>query len=348
MIRLLDRAGLVFTLLLPPSLVIGFGTAEASTIVLGALYLGRSAALRDWGWLRAGWVLIGLAWWIWLLACSAPAGLEAAMPAARMGRFLLLAMALEHWTLRDAAARVWLTRLLRWAALYFALRSLLQFATGEFPDPHAGPVLSLLLFPALLPVVDRWTGMPGWRSGAGTLLALAATGTMVATAQPAALLLTFLGLFITALLLPRLRGAVLFSLVAAGLSLGTLPVASPPALHRLTPEFSVLIQRLLASGYWQAVVQATTPTPSGIPGFLLLGALVLAWLRCLGERLWHGADPLRVGLFVAALTQVWPIVSTGTVGAMPLAGWFFALLGLGLAEARAYMTTKSPLRNIHA
>lgn len=171
---------------------------------------------------------------------------------------------------------------------------------------------------------------------------------MVATAQPAAMLLTFLGLFITALLLPRLRGAVLFSLVAAGLSLGTLPVTSPPALHRLTPEFSELMQRLSAAGYWQAAVQAMTPTQSGVPGFLLLTALVLAWLRCLGQGLWHDPDPLRVGLFVAVLTEVWPIESTGAFGAMPLAGWFFALLGLGLAEARAYMTTKSPLRNTHA
>lgn len=347
-VRLLDRAGLIVTLLLPPSLVVGFGAAEAAMAVLGALFLGRCAATHDWSWLRAGWVLIGLAWWAWLLAGSAAAGIDAAMQAVDVARSLLLVAALEHWTLRDAAVRVWLARLLRWAALYFALRSLLQFATAEFPEPQAGPALSLLLFPALLPVVGRWMGMPGWGPGAGTLLALAATGTMVATAQPAAMLLTFLGLFITALLLPRLRSAVLFSLIAAGLSLGTLPIASPPALHRLTPEFLELMQRLSAAGYWQAAVQAMTPTQSGIPGFLLSAALVLAWLRCLGRGLWHAPDPLRVGLFVAALTQVWPIYSIGTFGATPLAGWFFTLLGLGLAEARAYMTTKSPSRNSHA
>ena len=338
MIRLLDRAGLACTLLLPPSLVMGRGAAEASTIVLGALFLGRCAAMRDWGWLRAAWVRIGLAWWIWLLACAALAGAGLALQAVSVARFLLLAVALEHWTLRDAAARVWLARLLRWAALYFALRSPFQFATGEFPDTQAGPALSLLLFPALLPVIGRWTGLPGWRSGAGTLLALAATATMVATAQPAPMLLTFLGLFITALLLPRLRSAVLFSLVAAGLSLRALPISSPPALRRM-PEFSELMQRLSATGDW---------AQPGIPGVLLLTALVLVWLRCLSHGLWHGPDPLRVGLFVAALAGTWPIVSTGTFGPMPLAGWFFVLLGLGLAEAHAYMTTKSPLRNIHA
>lgn len=338
MIRLLDRAGLAFTLVLPLSLVVGHGVAEACPVALGAMFLVRSAAKRDWSWLRAGWVPIGLAWWLWLLACSAPAGVGSAMQAAGAARFLLLAAALEHWTLRDPAARVWLTRLLRWAALYFALRCVLQFSTGRFPEPQAGPALSLLLFPALLSVAGRCTASTGWRLWASTLLALAATGVMVATAQPAPMLLTFLGLFITALLLPRLRGAVLFSLVAAGLLLRALPVSSAPALHQM-PEFPELMQRLSATGGW---------TQSDIPGLLLRIALALAWLRRVGQGLWHDPDPLRVGLFVAALAGAWPIASTGTFGAMPLAGWFFALLGLGLAEARAYMTTKSPLRNNHA
>ncbi len=339
---MLDRAGLSLTLLLPLFLVVGHGLAEVPLILLCVLFLGRSAALGDWEWLRATWVRIGLAWWAWLLASSAPGGIGPAVHAAGLVRFLLLAAALEHWTLRDAGVRAWLARLLGGAALYFALRSLLQFATGEFADPQAGPALSRLLFPALLPVVGRWMGMTGWRPPAGMLLALAATGTMVATAQPAPMLLTYLGLFITALLLPRLRGAVLFSLIVAGLLLGVLPVASPPALNRVTPEFWELMQHLSAVGYWQAAVHAVTPTVSGVPGFLLLSALVLAWLQRVGRGLWHGPNPLRVGLFVAVLTEAWPLGSTGAFGAMPLAGWFFVLLGLGLAEARAYMTAKSP------
>ncbi len=339
MIRLLDRAGLAFTLLLPPCLLIGHGIAEGSIAALGGLFLGRSAALRDWSWLRTGWVLIGLALLLWLLAAPALFGREPAMQAANVARLLLLAAALEHWTLRQLAARVWLTRVLRWAALYFALRSLLQFSTGRFPDPQAGPALSLLLFPALLPVVGGWTASMGWRPGAGTLLALAATGMVVATAEPASMLLTFLGLFITALLLPRLRGAVLFSLVAAGLLLRVLPVSSPPMPLQITPEFSELMQRLTAMGGW---------AHAGVPGVLLLIALALAWLRFVRQGLWHDPNPLRVGLFVAALAGTWLIASTYAFGETPLAGWFFTLLGLGLAEARAYMTTKSPLRNTHA
>ena len=45
-------------------------------------------------------------------------------------------------------------------------------------------------------------------------------------------------------------------------------------------------------------------------------------------------------LFAAALMHEWPVASAGAFTAMPLSGWFFVLLGLGLAETRAYITAK--------
>jgi len=77
--------------------------------------------------------------------------------------------------------------------------------------------------------------------------------------------------------------------------------------------------------YLQAV------TDAGVPGLLLFCALVGAWLYQLGSGLRRQPDPLRVGLFVAALIQVWPIASTSPVISMPIGGWFFLLLGFGLA-----------------
>jgi len=408
LIRLLDRAGLAITLALPLFLLHGRGIAEALLILLGALFLGRSVALRDWGWLRAGWMRIGLVWWAWLLICSVPAGIGPSIQAAGLMRFLLLVAALEHWTLRDAAARAWLARLLRWAALYLALQCLLQFATGRnlygyprgadgeltgpYANPRAGPPLSRLLFPAVLPVTSGWMGMPGWQPLLGTLLALAGVAVMVLIGQRMPLLLTFLGLFVTALLLPRLRSAVLFSLVAAGLLLAAIPVVSPPGFNRLVTKFSGQMEHFPDSHYGQiaaraVAIAAARPvlgsgfdgfrrlcgdpaffqgwhgdngggaaicvqhphnhylqalTESGIPGLLLFSALILAWLRGVGRGLWRDPDPLRVGLFVAVLIQEWPLASASTFSSMPLSGWFFVLLGLGLAETRAYMTAKSP------
>ncbi len=407
MIRGLDRAGLALTLALPVFLLHGRGIAEAVLILLGLLFVGRCLALRDWAWLREGWVRIALAWWAWLVVCSVPARTGPLIQAAGLVRFLLLVAALEHWTLRGPDARAWLARLLQWVALYIALQSLLQFATGRnlfgyprgadgeltgpYKNPRAGPPLSRLLFPALLPVVGRWVGMAGWRPAAGLLLTLGGVAVMVLIGQRMPLLLTFLGLFVTALLLPRLRGVVLFSLIAAGLLLSVAPVVSPQAFNRLVTKFSGQMQHFPDSPYGQiaaraAAIGAAHPVTgagfdafrrlcedpayfkgwhgddgggaaicvqhphnhylqafaeSGIPGLLLFCALVLAWLRGVGRGLWRDPDPLRVGLFAAVLIQEWPIASTSAFSSMPLSGWFFLLVGFGLAEARAYMTANS-------
>lgn len=418
LMQLLDRAGLAITLLLLPFLMHARGIAEALLVVLGALFLGRCAALRDWAWLRTGWVQVGLAWWAWLVLCSVQAGAGPLLQAVGLIRFLLLVAALEHWTLRDPAARVWLARLLRWAALYIALQCVLQFATGRnlygnprggdgeltgpYPGPRAGPPLSRLLFPALLPVVSRWLGMSGLRPLWGTLLALAGMAVMVMIGQRMPLLLTFLGLFVTALLLPRLRSVVMFSLVAAGLLLVVAPVVSPPAFNRLVTKFTDQMEHFPDSPYGQIAARAVAITAvhpvlgagfdafrrlcdnpeyfrgwpkdgvvgdgggaaicvqhphnhylqalteSGIPGLLLFSALIFAWLRGVGRGLWRDPDPLRVGLFVAVLIQEWPIASASAFSSMPLSGWFFVMLGLGLAETRAYMTAKSAARNSNA
>ena len=350
---------------------------------------------------------IALAWWAWLVVCSVPAGIGPATQAMGLIRFLLLVAALEHWTLRDPAARAWLARLLQWAALYIALQSLLQFVTGRnlygyprgpdgeltgpYAHPRAGPPLSRLLFPALLPVVGRWVGMAGWRPPAGVLLTLAGVAAIVLIGQRMPLLLTFLGLFVTALLLPRLRGVVLFSLIASGLLLAVAPVVSPPAFNRLVTKFSGQMQHFPDSPYGQIAARALAIgsahpvsgagfdafrrlcddpayfkgwyggdgggaeicvqhphnhylqafTESGLPGLLLFCALILAWLRGVGRGLWRDPDPLRVGLFVAVLIQEWPIASASAFSSMPLSGWFFLLVGFGLAEARAYMTANS-------
>ena len=127
----LDRAGLGGTLLLPLFLLHGRGVAEALVLLLALLFLARSALTRDWAWLRVPWVRVGTAWWLWLVACSAPAGPAPLLQALGIARFLLLAAALEWWVLRDAAARLWLARLLRWAALYIAVQCVAQFLTGR-------------------------------------------------------------------------------------------------------------------------------------------------------------------------------------------------------------------------
>jgi O-antigen ligase len=80
--------------------------------------------------------------------------------------------------------------------------------------------------------------------------------------------------------------------------------------------------------YFQALAEG------GFPGLLLFTAAALAWLTPLARGLWIRPEPLRVALFAVAAVQLWPISSTSDFVDIPMGGWFFLLLGWGLAEAR--------------
>lgn len=85
--------------------------------------------------------------------------------------------------------------------------------------------------------------------------------------------------------------------------------------------------------YLQAV------TDAGIPGLVLFASLAVMWIVVLGKGLRHNTNPLRVGLFVAAVIHLWPIASTTSFYAVEITGIFALLLGWGLAEARSVAST---------
>ncbi len=90
--------------------------------------------------------------------------------------------------------------------------------------------------------------------------------------------------------------------------------------------------------YLQAAVQA------GLPGLVLFCALIAAWVVAVGR----GAErsPLQAGLLAALVMQEWPIASTSAFSTLPLGGWFFLLLGFGLAEARHHIGSRDFTRSI--
>ncbi len=381
------------TLLFPIVLLHGRGVADITLSLVAILFLAHSALARDWSWLRRLWVRLALAWWAWLVICSLRWG--AAPGALVTVRFLVFTAALETWVLREAWMRDWLQRLLRWAAFYLAAQCLLQFVTGRnlygwprapdgeltgpYDKPRTGPILARLLFPALLPLAATPLRALLWLIAGVTL--------MVLIGQRMPLLLTFLGLFTTALFLKQLRMPVLYTAVTAGLLLALLPQVSPEAAHRIETKFAaqmsdfsrnhygLIAARSIAmvqsdplmgvgfdgfrrlcdeprffhgwhggdgggamicvqhphSYYLQALVEG------GIPGLLLFAGTAVAWLVAIGRGLFRAPDPFRVGLFVAALVQLWPIAGSSDWVAMPLSGWFFVQLGLALALASPYM-----------
>ncbi len=410
--RAADALACGLVLLLPIFLVHLRVGAEAGFDAVAVLFLVRSAFGRQWLWLRRDWVVVGLLWWAWTVACTVIAaraepagGWRHVAQAVLVVRFLLFAAALEWWVLRDPRVRRWLLASFGAVALYVAGQSLLQFATGRnlfgnprwgegeltgpFNGPKAAPTFIRVLFPAMLPAVSRLAdSAKAWRQVAAGGLLVAGVAVVVLIGQRMPVLLAGLGLLATGLLMPRARGFVIVAAVAAGTLIGASAVVSPPTFYRLVTKFSRQVEAFPDSPYGQIAARAlamagqhpwtglgfngfqlncadpryhhgwhwpenpaddgggaamcvTHPhsfylqalTDAGLPGLLGFSLLAALWLRRLATGLWRAPDPLRAGLFVAALIQVWPVSTTSPLVSLPMGGWFFLVLGFGLAAA---------------
>jgi O-antigen ligase len=416
----LDRAGRLAVLAMPLLLLHAPSIAEGSIAVTAFCFLARSVIKRDWLWLATPWLRVAGLWWGWLTLCSlpippfGPGGIHSLAEAVAVGRFLIFAAALEYWVLHDSAVRRWLLGVVVAVAVWIAGQCLLQLATGynlfgeprgaggavltgPFRKERAGPPLSRIIFPVVVPAA---AALLRYRRAALTLAAyvllLGAVGMMVLIGQRMPLVLTGFGLLVASLLLPRLRPVVVTAGVAGIALLAALPVLSPLTYLRLVLQFTSLLEHFPTSPYGQiyarawhiaaarpwfgrgfdgfrtgcllpqyfgptfgglqpdwggAAICTTHPhnfyvqalVEGGFPGLVLFIAAALAWLAPLARGLWRDPAPLRVALFASVLIQLWPIASTNDFVDMPMGGWFFLLLGWGLAEARwgnpLYQTT---------
>lgn len=408
----LDRTALGAVLLTPLLLLHAHGIAEGAIAVTDACFLARSALTREWAWLRTPWLLIGLTWWGWVVLCSIPipalglgaGGTRSLVQAIVTLRFLVLVAAMEHAALRSPAGRRWLYWIILAATVYIALQSAIQFLfgrslydfraaggdvlTGPFRKPRAGPPLSRILLPALVPIAARLLAVrKSTHTIAGIIVLLLAVCIMVLIGQRMPMLLTGFGLIVAALLLGRLRLPVIVAGIAGLLLIAASPVIAPGAYYRQVQQFSQQLEGFGSSPYGELYARAlqigiqnpvfgaggdgfryACPLPryfapsldgrlpddggraicqghphnfyaealvnGGFVGLALFCALAIAWLLPLARGLWRDPDPLRVGLFAAAVIQLWPIASTSAFISMPMGGWFFLLLGWGMAEAR--------------
>ena len=76
-------------------------------------------------------------------------------------------------------------------------------------------------------------------------------------------------------------------------------------------------------------------TDAGFPGLILFVILIAIWFKILATGLLKNKDPIRVGLFICFFTFVWPFETTDAFPTLYMLGWFFFVLGLGLALADA-------------
>ncbi len=282
------RVALAATLLTVPFMLHAFAFAEATIGLTSGCFLIRCALAGDWRFLRGTWMRVGLAWWGWLVICSLPGigagGWPSLVQALVTVRYLVFAAALEHWVLADGAARRWLLGVLAACAAWIAGQALVQAVfghnlfgnprwgdgelTGPFNKPRAGAPLSRLLPPVLLPAVDALVRRrTAWALAGAIALPALAVVVMVLIGQRMPLLLTVLGLLVSALLLRGLRGPVLAALAAGALLLAASAVVSPPSFYRLVTKFSAQMESFPQSPY----------------GLLAARALAMA-----AEHPWHG------------------------------------------------------------
>lgn len=256
---IVDRLGQAATLALPLFLTHGRGLAEVTMDLLSVLFMIRCVVRQDWCWSRQPWFVVSLAWWGWQVFCSLPVtpfgigGVPAFGQALLAIRFLMMAAAMQNWTLRDAVTRLWMRRILVICGCYIAMQIVVQaifghnlFGVPRFPDgtltgpyahPRAAAPLSRLLLPILMLAcadVLRRTGGHGWRSlgGMGAVV-VAGVAVMVLAGQRIPFALTLLGLFICAALFRPMRPAALLAGLLLPVIVTLVRVFSPGSFQHL-------------------------------------------------------------------------------------------------------------------
>jgi O-antigen ligase len=277
----LDRIALGCVLLTPPLLLHAHGIAEVALSLAGICFLARSSITASWAWARTPWLMIGWAWWLWLVVCSLPipalhlgqGGERSLVQAVVLVRFLIFVAAMEHAILRPPEARRWLYWDVAVCTLYVAIQVLFQFVTGfnfygepihgdgeltgPFGKPRAGPAFARMLLPAIIPASAAILLRPGKRSVVLAWLVLiggACVALLIGQRMP--FLLTCLGLVVVGLLLPRLRWGVLAAGIALAALLVASPVVAPKAHYRLVEKFSTQMEHFASTQYGELYARA--------------------------------------------------------------------------------------------
>jgi O-antigen ligase len=81
---------------------------------------------------------------------------------------------------------------------------------------------------------------------------------------------------------------------------------------------------------------------AGTPGFILFTLMNCLFLLPLLRSGFKTKNPYVIGLFTGVLTYAWPIASTDAFPTLYEPGWFFLLIGLGLAMADRQTTSNAP------
>ena len=267
----------VACLALPVALLHARALAEIMIVAIDLLFLAQVWIDGDVEWLKRPFTWAAAAWWVWLAACSVvgSGGLALGLAAIRLP---LLSVALGDWLLAGEAGawrRRWLWWMLVAAFAWIALQCWQQHLlgtnlfgqsrwidgalTGPFNKPRAGPAFILLFFPVVIPgAMALWSAPGSRRKAGGVALFVASALTLLLIGQRMPSVLLALGLAVTALLLPRMRLAVLAAGLCGGALVAALPIISPAANDKLVVHFADQLRHFADSDYGLLFVRGYT------------------------------------------------------------------------------------------
>ena len=269
------RAGCAACLILPLALLHARAVAEMLIATADVAFVLHVWIRRDLAWLRQPFTRAAIAWWAWLVLCSAlgTGGLLLGILAIRLpllscaaGEWLLVhgnaARRRRHLWLVLAAAFAWIglecwQQALTGSNMFGQPRWTDGALTGPFNKPRAGPAFILLFFPVLVPATLALLGGTGrGRRYLGLAPAVLGVATMVLIGQRMPNVLMVLGLGAIALLVPRLRWPVLAAGALGGVLLAALPMLSPATHNKLVLHFAEQMRHFATSDYGLIFVRA--------------------------------------------------------------------------------------------
>ena len=278
-----ERAGGVALLALPVAILFTRAGADMLVVAIDLLFVFHLVSVRA-SRPRPALTWPG-AWWLWtVLASSAvlafgvgPHAAHRALQAVLIGRVFLLVLALPVWLLRARVTRDHLAVVIAAVAAWIGLECWQQYLlgtnlmgwprwgdgalTGPFREPKAGPVLVLLLFPAMLPAIMTLLSRPKLAPRiAAAALAAFGVATMILIGQRMPALLTILGLLCCGVFLRRFRPILLLTLTLGAVLLASLPLLSPPTFAKLVVRFAAQMSDFSQSPYGQLYTRAAVMT----------------------------------------------------------------------------------------
>jgi O-antigen ligase len=270
----LHDAAVALLYALPALFVLGRGAADVALILIGLLFLTRSALAGDWRWIGTPWIVAALGVWAYLLlrGLMPDAGEGALARALLWIRFIVFAAALQHWVLAAADVRRRFLAALGLVAAFVILDCLVQFATGAslFGTPYerrrlTGPFGSTvpgtflagigpLLLGAALSLALARRDLWRWAAGVGLVGLLALT--IALTGERMALLTFLLGLVVMLVLLPGARRPIAIASLVAMVALGSVVAASSELATRLVGHTTADLDDFWNKRYGEKVVRS--------------------------------------------------------------------------------------------